>query len=90
METYKLNKQIYDVHFKLNSLQLESPQARTAFVNSGVLLAEQHGFDGIDLAWQFARIKPKKIRSTWGKLITNLITYFYKNENLQVITIKNI
>ncbi|XP_072930610.1 chitinase-like protein EN03 isoform X1 [Epargyreus clarus] len=52
---------------KYNTL-LESPQARTAFVNSGVLLAEQHGFDGIDLAWQFARIKPKKIRSTWGSI----------------------
>ncbi|XP_063546680.1 chitinase-like protein EN03 isoform X4 [Cydia strobilella] len=52
---------------KYNTL-LESPQARTAFVNSGVLLAEQHGFDGIDLAWQFPRIKPKKIRSTWGSV----------------------
>ncbi|KAL4717696.1 hypothetical protein ACJJTC_000845 [Scirpophaga incertulas] len=50
------------------NLLLESPQARTAFVNSGVLLADQHGFDGIDLAWQFARIKPKKIRSTWGSI----------------------
>ncbi|XP_041987933.1 chitinase-like protein EN03 isoform X2 [Aricia agestis] len=50
------------------NLLLESPQARTAFVNSGVLLAEQHGFDGIDLAWQFAKIKPKKIRSTWGSI----------------------
>ncbi|CAH2228793.1 jg21991, partial [Pararge aegeria aegeria] len=47
------------------NLLLESPQARTAFVNSGVLLAEQHGFDGIDLAWQFPRIKPKKLRSTF-------------------------
>nr|ABC79625.1 imaginal disc growth factor-like protein [Mamestra brassicae] len=52
---------------KYNRL-LESPQARTAFVNSGVLLAEQHGFDGIDLAWQFAKYKPKKIRSTWGSI----------------------
>ncbi|KAG6446533.1 chitinase-like protein EN03 [Manduca sexta] len=50
------------------NLLLESPQARTAFVNSGVLLAEQHGFDGIDLAWQFPRIKPKKVRSTWGSI----------------------
>ncbi|CAK1554892.1 unnamed protein product [Leptosia nina] len=50
------------------NLLLESPQARTAFINSGVLLAEQHGFDGIDLAWQFARIKPKKLRSTWGSI----------------------
>lgn len=52
---------------KYNRL-LESAQARTAFVNSGVLLAEQHGFDGIDLSWQFARFKPKKIRSTWGSI----------------------
>ncbi|CAG4955528.1 unnamed protein product [Colias eurytheme] len=50
------------------NLLLESPQARTAFVNSGVLLAEQHGFDGVDLAWQFPRIKPKKIRSTFGSI----------------------
>lgn len=48
------------------NLLLESAQARTSFVNSGVLLAEQHGFDGVDIAWQFARIKPKKIRSSWG------------------------
>ncbi|KPJ00601.1 Chitinase-like protein EN03 [Papilio xuthus] len=50
------------------NLLLESPQARTAFVNSAVLLAEQHGFEGIDLAWQFPKIKPKKIRSTWGSI----------------------
>nr|XP_021205993.2 chitinase-like protein EN03 isoform X3 [Bombyx mori] len=50
------------------NLLLESQQARTAFINSGVLLAEQYGFDGIDLAWQFPRVKPKKIRSTWGSL----------------------
>ncbi|CAG9136023.1 Chitinase-like protein en03 [Plutella xylostella] len=50
---------------KYNAL-LESQQARTAFVNSGVVLAEQHGFDGIDLAWQFPKVKPKKIRSGWG------------------------
>nr|QFZ95587.1 imaginal disc growth factor [Acanthobrahmaea europaea] len=48
------------------NLLLESPQARTAFVNSAVLLADQYGFEGIDLAWQFPRVKPKKIRSSWG------------------------
>lgn len=48
------------------NLLLESPQARTAFVNSAVLLAEQYGFNGIDLAWQFYKTKPKKIRSTLG------------------------
>ncbi|KAJ0183941.1 hypothetical protein K1T71_000364 [Dendrolimus kikuchii] len=52
---------------KYNTL-LESPQAITAFTNSAVLLAEQYGFDGIDLAWQFAKTKPKKIRSTWGSI----------------------
>lgn len=50
-------------------VQLESSQARTAFVNSAVLLAEQHGFDGIDVAWQFPRVKPKKVRSTWGEAV---------------------
>nr|QFZ95586.1 imaginal disc growth factor [Lasiocampa quercus] len=50
------------------NILLESPQPITAFVNSAVLLAEQHGFDGIDLAWQFPTIKPKKIRSTWGSI----------------------
>ncbi|CAB3225965.1 unnamed protein product [Arctia plantaginis] len=50
------------------NLLLESPQARTAFVNSGVLLAERYNFDGIDLSWQFAKYKPKKIRSTWGSI----------------------
>ena len=45
---------------------LESAQARTALVNSGVVLAQQYDFDGIDLAWQFPKYKPKKIRSGWG------------------------
>ena len=60
------------------NLLLESPQARTAFVNSGVLLAEQHGFDGIDLAWQFPRTKPKKVRSTWGNIWHGIKTTFGK------------
>ncbi|XP_059054485.1 chitinase-like protein EN03 [Achroia grisella] len=50
------------------NLLLESAQARTTFVNSGVLLVQQYGFDGIDLAWQFPRIKPKKLRSTLGSV----------------------
>nr|QTY40899.1 venom polypeptide precursor [Doratifera vulnerans] len=50
------------------NLLLESAQARTSFINSGVVLVDQYGFDGIDLAWQFPRIKPKKIRSTWGSI----------------------
>lgn len=60
---------------------MESAQARTAFVNSGVLLAEQHGFDGVDIAWQFPKIKPKKIRSSWGK---NLNISEYYNEKVVI------
>ncbi len=50
------------------NLLLESAQARTSFINSAIVYLDRYNFDGIELAWQFPRIKPKKIRSTWGSI----------------------
>lgn len=47
---------------------LESSTGRISFTNSINVLLKQYGFDGVDLAFQFPKIKPKKIRSSVGKL----------------------
>ncbi|XP_055640117.1 chitinase-like protein Idgf4 [Toxorhynchites rutilus septentrionalis] len=47
---------------------LESGASRITFINSVYALVKTYDFDGIDLAWQFPQNKPKKIRSTAGKL----------------------
>ncbi|XP_058444307.1 chitinase-like protein Idgf1, partial [Malaya genurostris] len=47
---------------------LETDAARITFINSVYSLVKTYDFDGIDLAWQFPQNKPKKIRSTTGKL----------------------
>nr|QFZ95573.1 imaginal disc growth factor [Hydropsyche angustipennis] len=52
---------------KYNTL-LESPEARTAFISSASVLLRNYGFDGLDLAWQFPVIKPKKIRGTFSSI----------------------
>jgi len=45
---------------------LESSTGRIAFTNSVNVLLKSHGFDGLDLAFQFPKMKPKKIRSSIG------------------------
>nr|QFZ95576.1 imaginal disc growth factor [Hepialus humuli] len=50
------------------NLLLESPEARTKFINSAVQLTKQYGFDGLDIAWEFPENKPKKIRGAIGSL----------------------
>nr|QFZ95575.1 imaginal disc growth factor [Rhyacophila obliterata] len=45
---------------------LETPEARVAFINSAVVILKNYGFDGIDLAWEFPKVKPKKIRGSLG------------------------
>ncbi|XP_077287591.1 chitinase-like protein EN03 isoform X2 [Arctopsyche grandis] len=52
---------------KYNKL-LESTERRNSFINSAKILLKNHNFDGIDLAWQFPVIKPKKIRTAIGSL----------------------
>ncbi|XP_019930928.3 chitinase-like protein Idgf4 [Aedes albopictus] len=47
---------------------LESGAARITFINSVYSIVKTYDFDGIDLAWQFPQNKPKKIRSSPGKL----------------------
>ncbi|KAF5298457.1 hypothetical protein FQR65_LT01236 [Abscondita terminalis] len=47
---------------------LESVDTRLSFIDSAENLVSLYGFDGIDLAWQFPRNKPKKIHDTWGAI----------------------
>jgi len=46
---------------------LESSNARIPFINSAHSLIKTYGFDGLDLAWQFPKNKPKKVHSGIGK-----------------------
>lgn len=54
-------------HEKYFSL-LESSTGKIAFTNSVNVLLKKYGFDGLDLAFQFPKMKPKKIRSTVGSV----------------------
>lgn len=45
---------------------LESSQSRITFINSAYDLIKSYDFDGLDLAFEFPKIKPKKIRSSIG------------------------
>ncbi|KAF5295449.1 hypothetical protein FQA39_LY13110 [Lamprigera yunnana] len=45
---------------------LESYDSRVAFIDSAEALVTTYGFDGIDLAWQFPKNKPKKVHDTAG------------------------
>lgn len=47
---------------------LESSTGRISFTNSVNVLLKNYGFDGLDLAFQFPKIKPKKIRSSLGSV----------------------
>jgi chitinase len=54
-------------HEKYFSL-LESSTAKIAFTNSVNVMLKTYGFDGLDLAFQFPKMKPKKIRSSVGSV----------------------
>nr|WIM01400.1 imaginal disc growth factor [Limnephilus flavicornis] len=45
---------------------VETPEARTSFINSAVVILKNYGFDGLDLAWEWPKNKPKKIRGALG------------------------
>lgn len=47
---------------------LESSAARITLINSIYTQVKTYDFDGVDLAWQFRPNKPKRIRSSVGKL----------------------
>lgn len=47
---------------------IDSTTGRLAFANSVVSFLKNYGFDGLDLAFQFPKIKPKKIRSKIGSV----------------------
>lgn len=51
-------------YFKL----LESSTGKIAFTNSVNVYLKKFGFDGLDLAFQFPKMKPKKIRSSVGSV----------------------
>ncbi|XP_011297816.1 chitinase-like protein EN03 [Fopius arisanus] len=47
---------------------VETPEARTAFIDTLVSLLNQYDFDGVDLAWQFPPVKVEKKRGTFGSI----------------------
>jgi len=54
-------------HEKYFSL-LESNTGKIAFTNSVNVVLKTYGFDGLDLAFQFPKVKPKKVRSSVGSV----------------------
>lgn len=54
-------------HEKYFSL-LESNTGKIAFTNSVNVVLKTYGFDGLDLAFQFPKMKPKKVRSSVGSV----------------------
>ncbi|XP_029178705.1 chitinase-like protein Idgf4 isoform X2 [Nylanderia fulva] len=61
------NSDPYDDEHKYLVLT-ETSEGRTKFINSVNRLLNDYDFDGIDLAWQFPPVKPKKQRGTLGSL----------------------
>jgi len=47
---------------------LENSGARLSIINSAYDIVETYGFDGVNIAWEFPPVKPKKIRSTIGSV----------------------
>ncbi|CAO1423132.1 unnamed protein product [Diamesa serratosioi] len=47
---------------------LETSPSRISFINSAYELIKSYEFDGLDLAFEFPKIKPKKIRSSVGSV----------------------
>lgn len=51
---------------------LEQSTSRIAFINSVYDLIKTYGFDGLDLAFEFPKTKPKKIRSSIGSFFYSI------------------
>lgn len=47
---------------------VETPEARTKFINSAIRLLNEYDFDGVDLAWQFPPVRVAKKRGTLGSI----------------------
>lgn len=47
---------------------LENPIGRQRFINTIYALVKTYGFDGVDMAYQFPKNKPKKVHSGLGSL----------------------
>lgn len=47
---------------------LENPVGRTHFIKTVYSLVKTYGFDGLDVAWQFPKNKPKKVHSGLGSV----------------------
>lgn len=47
---------------------LENPTGRMRFINTAYALVKTYGFDGIDIAWQFPKNKPKKVHGGFGSI----------------------
>ncbi|XP_011633966.1 chitinase-like protein Idgf4 isoform X3 [Pogonomyrmex barbatus] len=61
------NSDPYDEEHKYLVLT-ETSEGRTKFINSVNRLLNDYDFDGIDLAWQFPPVKPKKNRGTFSSI----------------------
>lgn len=59
---------------------LESSVGRIAFINSAYSLIKNYDFDGLDLAWEFPPIKPKKIRGSVSSFFHKLKKPFTGDE----------
>ncbi|KAG5666683.1 hypothetical protein PVAND_014698 [Polypedilum vanderplanki] len=51
---------------------LEQSTSRIAFINSAYDLIKTYNFDGLDLAFEFPKIKPKKIQSSIGSFFYSI------------------
>lgn len=53
------------------------PKVQVNFIQSSISLLQLNGFDGLDLAWQLPRNKPRKVHSQigqWWKQVKKLFT----------------
>lgn len=51
---------------------LESTTGRQRFISTAYALVKTYGFDGLDMAWQFNKNKPKKVHSGIGSIWKSL------------------
>lgn len=66
----------YDSDHEKYLTMLESSVSRMAFINSAYTIVKTYNFDGLDLAWEFPPVRPKKIRgkisNIWNKFKTSV------------------
>jgi len=62
VETTEEGKELPNKYIEL----LENPDARRRFISTAYALAKTYAFDGLDMAFQFPKNKPKKVHSGLG------------------------